>query len=113
MINITWKVKQLEAMEQDPLSGVIVTVCFEVKGEEDGKQGFSSGDTKLSPPDSSSFTALSSCTEEQVIAWTKAALGESGVKMFEDRVREQIGWQKVPQPRTVALPWAPGNSQDL
>ena len=107
MANITWKVRQIEALNTGTLNGVVVTVCFDVSGEDGPHRGFTQGDVKLAPPDADSFSALEGVTEAQVIEWTKAALGTAGVSTFEDRVRAQIDSLKVEQPKVVPLPWAP------
>lgn len=103
----TWKVRQIEAMIQGALENVAVTVCFGIDGEEDGLKGYVASDVKLLPPDADSFTKLNDATEEQVIGWTKDALGESGVAQFEAMLQAQIDAQKVPQPKVVPLPWVP------
>lgn len=108
MADITWKVRQIEALNTGTLAGVVVTVCFDVSGEEGNLRGFTQGDVKLAPPDAANFSSLSSVTESQVLAWTHAALGTSGVATFEGRVQEQIDSLKVAQPKVVPLPWAPG-----
>lgn len=105
-MNTTWKIRQIEAMNVDNLESVVVTVCFDIDAEEDGLKGFVQGDTKLLPPDAQNFTELANITEEQVIAWTKASLGEDGVARFEGMAQQQIDNQKVVQPKVVKLPWA-------
>lgn len=108
-ISIQWKITRLEVINKDGLQNVAIQSCFDVKATEDynGKelQGFAQGDALLLPPsDPSKFTDISNVTEEQAIAWTKAALGDR-VAEFEGRVSEQIGWQKKDQPKPADLPW--------
>lgn len=108
-ISIQWKITRLEVINKDGLQNVAIQSCFDVKATEDynGKelQGFAQGDVLLLPPsDPSKFTDISNVTEEQAIAWTKAALGDR-VAEFEGRVSEQIGWQKKDQPKPADLPW--------
>lgn len=109
MLNIEWKITRLEVINKDGLPNVAIQSCFDVKATEDfnGKelQGFAQGDVLLLPPsDPSKFTDIQNVTEEQAIAWTKAALGDR-VAEFEGRVSEQIGWQKQEKPEPVTLPW--------
>jgi hypothetical protein len=99
-----WKIRQIEVVDKDDLYDVVVTVCFDLHAREGNLVGFVQGDVKLLPPDAESFTAFESLTEGQVVEWGKAALGESRAA-FEDRAREQIESQKVPQPKAVSLPW--------
>lgn len=108
MAEFTWKIRQIEAMNAGSLSGVVVTVCFAVDGDENGLRGHAGSDVKLAPPDAASFTELSTVTEAQVIEWTKAALGADGVKNFEDMVQRQIDSLKVERPKAVPLPWGDG-----
>jgi hypothetical protein len=103
----TWKVRQIEAINEDALENVVVTVCFAIDGNENGLKGYVEGDVKLLPPDADHFTKLADATEEQVIGWTKAALGDNGVAQVESRLQAQIDAQKAAQPKVVPLPWAP------
>ena len=107
-----WSVRQIEAMNEGDLQGVVVTVCFDIDADEDGLKGFVQGDTKLLPPDAANFASLDSVTEAQVIAWTKEALGEDGVARFEGMAQTQIDNQKVEQPKVVPLPWKPVEEVD-
>jgi hypothetical protein len=107
MANFVWKIRQIEAINEGDLQGVVVTVCFDIDADENGLKGFVQGDTKLLPPDAANFVSLESVTEAQVIAWTKEALGADGVARFEGMAQQQIDNQKVAQPKVVPLPWAP------
>jgi len=107
MTNFVWKIRQIEAMNEGDLQGVVVTVCFDIDADEDGLKGFVQGDTKLLPPDAASFVSVANIIEAQVIAWTKEALGEDGVDRFEGMAQQQINAQKVEQPKVVPLPWVP------
>ena len=106
-MNTVWKVRQIEALSQNGLDNVVVTVCFDIDADEDGLKGFVQGDTKLLAPDAANFTDLASITEDQVIQWTKDALGADGVARFEGMAQQQIDNQKVAQPKVVPLPWVP------
>ena len=107
MAQFDWKITQIEAQKIDDLDDVVVTVCFDIDATEDGLKGFVQGDTKLLPPDAQSFVELADITEAQVIAWTKEALGETGIARFEGMAQQQIDNQKVAQPKAVPLPWKP------
>jgi hypothetical protein len=106
-MDTVWKVRQIECLSENGLDNVVVTVCFDIDADEDGLKGFVQGDTKLLPPDASSFVSLNDVTEAQVIQWTKDALGADGVARFEGMAQQQIDNQKVAQPKVVPLPWAP------
>jgi hypothetical protein len=111
-MNTVWKVRQIECLSENGLDNVVVTVCFDIDADEDGLKGFVQGDTKLLPPDASSFVSLNDVTEDQVIQWAKDALGDGGVARFEGMAQQQIDNQKVAQPKVVPLPWAPVEIQE-
>lgn len=106
-MNTVWKIRQIECLSENGLNDVVVTVCFDIDADENGLKGFVQGDTKLLPPDAANFTDLASITEDQVIQWTKDALGADGVARFDGMVQQQIDNQKTAQPKTVPLPWEP------
>jgi hypothetical protein len=106
-MNAVWKVRQIECLSNNGMQNIVVTVCFDIDADEDGLKGFVQGDVKLLPPDAQSFTQLADVTEDQVIQWTKDALGADGVARFEGMAQQQIDNQKTPQPKTVPLPWVP------
>lgn len=104
-ITYVWKITRIEVINKDGLDNVAIQSCFDVSGtDENDKRGFAQGDVMLGPPNPQDFTDISQVTEEQAIAWTRAALPNNGDD-FEARVAEQIGWQYEQQPRDVELPW--------
>jgi hypothetical protein len=106
-MNTVWKVRQIECLSNNGMQNIVVTVCFDIDADEDGLKGFVQGDVKLLTPNAQSFTQLADVTEDQVIQWTKDALGADGVARFEGMAQQQIDNQKVAQPKVVPLPWAP------
>jgi hypothetical protein len=106
-MNAVWKVRQIECLSNNGMQNIVVTVCFDIDADEDGLKGFVQGDVKLLTPNAQSFTQLADVTEDQVIQWTKDALGADGVARFEGMAQQQIDNQKTPQPKTVPLPWVP------
>ena len=105
MIDISWKITRLEIINKDGLDNVAIQSCFDVEGvDENGKRGFTQSDVMLGAPSSGNFTPISEVTEEQAIAWTKAALPNNGAD-FEARVAEQIGWQYEEKPKAAELSW--------
>lgn len=103
---LTWKITRLEIINKDGLDNVAIQSCFDVSGvDENDKRGFAQGDVLLLPPsDPSKFTPISEVTEEQAIAWTKAALGDR-VAFYEKMVADQIASQYVEKPQAADLPW--------
>ena len=93
---ITWTIAQLDRQTSD---GLVTTAHWRVDavdGEHSagsyGSVGFERGDT---------FTAYSSLTEAQVIAWVKDQLD---VEQIEDSLQAQIDAKKTPAV-TRGLPW--------
>jgi hypothetical protein len=109
-ISIEWIITRLEVVNKDGLNNVAIQACFDVKGSDGDLQGFTQSDVMLGSPDPSKFTDIDDVTKEQMIAWTKAALG-GRVKEFEDRVIEQIERQRKPQPKSFIPKWAKSNEQ--
>lgn len=104
-IDITWKITRLEVVDQGNLSNVAVQACFDVKGvDEENHHGFAQGDVLLGPTNPETFTEIDNVTEDQAIGWVKAALGSRTIE-FENRIIEQIGWQKAPKPKVANLSW--------
>jgi hypothetical protein len=103
--SISWKITRLEIINKDGLSDVAIQSCFDVSGvDANDKRGFAQGDVLLQNPDPSTFTPISEVTEEQAIAWTKAALGDR-VAFYENMVADQIASQYVEKPQAADLPW--------
>lgn len=107
MANIEWKVTRIEAVDKDGLKNVCVQACFDVHGDDNGMKGFAQSDVMLKAPDANNFVDAANVTHDQAVQWVKDALGADGVKTFEDRVLEQIGWQKAPKPKALDLAWTP------
>lgn len=106
MITYTWKVNNLEVVDEGPLSDVAIISYFTCSGEdENGLKGAAGSDTRLLPPDPAHFTDINDVTAQQALDWTLQALGESGVTKYQNMVEQQIEGQKLPQPHFVELPW--------
>lgn len=104
-ITYTWKINNLEIVDQGNLKDVAIHSFFEVYGENDeGQKGFEQGDVKLMPVDPKSFTDIKNVSHEQAIVWTKNALTDDG-KYFEDKIFQQIEWQKAPKSKLADLDW--------
>jgi hypothetical protein len=109
-ISIEWNITQVSVVDVDSLKNVAIQVCFDVKGSDGNLQGFTQSDVMLGKTDPTKFTDIDNVTKEQMVSWTKAALG-GRVKEFEDRVIEQIERQRVPQPRPFIPEWAKKDEQ--
>lgn len=103
----SWSITQVMVEDRSGLSDVAIQVCFDVKGEDaDGHQGMMQSDTYLNPiSDPSAFTPWDNVSQEQVIAWTKAALGSDRVAQIYKQLDDQISWAAAPKPKAATLSW--------
>ena len=87
---------------------VITTVHWNVQDSEtvDGvdHSGSQYGCVGIDTDDLSSFTAYADVTEDNAIAWAKAALGSDEVTRLEADVASQIALSKAPLTGT-GVPW--------
>ena len=102
---VTWDVVSLDATKTvGSLSDVVTTVHWTASDSETVGSGDSAvvhtgsryGSIGLAEPDSSSFIALNSVTNDNLIAWAKAALGSDEVTAIETDVTAQITESKTP-----------------
>ena len=87
---------------------VITTVHWDVTDKEtvDGVDHYGRlyGSVAINTDDLSSFTAYADVTEDDAIAWAKAALGSDEVTRLETDVAAQITASKTPVTGT-GVPW--------
>jgi hypothetical protein len=91
-----------EAGETD----VVFNVHWTLAGEEAGFTGSVYGSQTVAVDPDAPFTPYADLTEEQVIGWVQAAMGEEQVANCEANVAQQINDQIVPPVVTPPLPWA-------
>jgi len=85
--------------EQDPAnteSDVVYNVHWRVTGTDETHSATSIGTQTLETADLSGFTAFDSVTHEDMIAWTKAALGAERVTELEENLDSQIAELAAP-----------------
>ena len=95
---ITWKIVN---MERDASTGFVSTVhwtCSDVDGDFSGSTYGSIG------LEGELVTPFEQLTEETVIGWVKAAMGEETVAAHEAAVAAQIAEAKAPKVAT-GMPW--------
>jgi len=111
---VTWNVVSLDATKTiGSLSDVVTTVHWTARDSETVGSGDSAvvhsgssyGAIGLSEADSSSFTPYASITEDNAIAWAKAALGTDEVTRIETFIAAQITESKTPT-TTKGVPWS-------
>jgi hypothetical protein len=108
-MTVTWNVTNLKRTKTlGKLSDVITVVHWEASDTEtvDGVNysGNFSGTIGLESPEESGFVDFDSVTKENVIAWTKAALGSDKVTEIEAGIASQISELKTPTV-TSGVPW--------
>ena len=106
---VTWHIKNMEATKTvGSLSDVVHTVHWTATDKEFvetiGHFGHRYGSIELAAPDSSSFTAYDSLTEDTIIGWVKTSIGTEGVTEIENQVAAQITESKTPT-EISGVPW--------
>ena len=90
----------------------VVVVAFYTVSGTDGTYSESLGSNScqftMPAADDPGFTPYEDLTEEQVIGWIQASLGESGVASFETTIAASIDSQANPPvtPTEQPLPWS-------
>ena len=101
----TWNISNLDRqVSMDGKSDVVTAVHWQVTdsetvGSEDDAvthSGRRYGSVNLDTSDLSSFTPYADVTEENAIAWAKAAMGDDLVAQHEKSVADQITESKTP-----------------
>lgn len=83
-------------------SQVVYNVHWRILGsDENGNKTTIIGTQTLDTEDLSGFTAFESVTHEQMIAWTKAAMGEEAVAEKESNIDAML--VELATPKTVTL----------
>tara|TARA_Y100001937_G_scaffold16768_1_gene23105 strand:- start:218 stop:535 length:318 start_codon:yes stop_codon:yes gene_type:complete len=103
---VTWNVVSLNATKTvGSLSDVVTTVHWTASDADGNHTGSSYGSVGLAEPDSGSFTAYADITEDNAIAWAKAALGADEVTSIEAGIAAQITESKTPT-KSTGVPWS-------
>ena len=94
----TWKINQLDyTVSLDSKTNVVTNIHWDCNDTDaDGNQGRTYGSTGIPTDDLSGFIAYDDITEENAVAWLKAALGDDGVSAQEDAVAAEIAVLKTP-----------------
>ena len=105
---VTWKAVSLDRQLKDgDKDNVVTTVHWQATDSEiDGENAYKGrvyGSVGLAAP-GDSFTPYADITEEQAVAWAKAALGDDQVADAEKSVENQIDQQKNPT-NAQGVPW--------
>lgn len=101
----TWTVDQMYTTDT-PDPGFVVNVMWTLTGVDGQYTGSAGGNSQFTVQEGT-FTPYNQLTQEQVIGWVKAQLGEQGVANMEACVQGQIDSQITPpvSPQNTPLPW--------
>lgn len=105
----TWIISSLDCKPQvGDLKDYVVTSHWRCSGtDEEGRSGqcYSTAPFTIDP-EKPNYTPFEDLTEEEVIEWTQAALGEARVASIYESIDAQIENQKNPPVVTPPLPWS-------
>ena len=108
MINYTWTIKNLWTKTVDGQQDYVVIAAYDVTGVDGEFSSSLSNTAQFSTESVSSFVPYAELTEEIVLGWIKADLGENGINSIEACIAGQIDSQKNPPvtPVVTPLPWS-------
>lgn len=103
----TWTVTNLYTMQQ-PDPNYVVNVLWDLTGVDGEYTALLSGNTVFDSSQSSSFIPYDQLTNDIVIGWVQADLGEAGIANFEASVQAilNIKMNPPPVPQNTPLPWS-------
>jgi hypothetical protein len=102
----TWKVSQLDCYpEYEGNADIVLTVHWSVAAQDGEFSGYSYGSQGLTLDPEATFTPFAELTEEVVIGWVQAAMGEEQVAAIETSLANQIENAKNPPIVNPPLPW--------
>ena len=106
MIEYTWNIVQMDAYPQYAgTTDVVFNVHWTMTGTDGTYTGYVYGSVGITHDADEPFVPYAQLTEEQVVGWVKAALGEEQVLQYEANVLQQIEDKKNPKVITPELPW--------
>jgi len=94
-----WKIAQMDRLTSD---GFVVTVHYRVDATEDDLSAGTYGTVGFEQQPEETYTPYADLTEEQVVGWVQAKLGQAAV---EASLQSQIDALKAPVQES-GLPWA-------
>lgn len=102
----TWAVVQMNAKpELDGKTDVVFTVHWVLTATDGAYTGSVYGSQGVTLDPDAPFTPYADLTQDQVIGWVKAALGDEHVAAYEANVAKQVADQINPPVVTPPLPW--------
>jgi hypothetical protein len=98
-----WNIVQLERHTSD---GLVITAHWEAIKESEGKQArvYGSIGLPIKDPSDPSFIPFDELTEEVVLSWVHAALGDEQVEAYEANLDAQLA-ALINPPILTGMPW--------
>jgi hypothetical protein len=106
--NFAEEVGKIRTMNTADMQNVVRIVKYKIICEHQGQQVVNMFDVELGEPDPNTFTEFSNLTEEQVLSWVKASIGEEADaerRAAMMTMAEQMAATYVEEPKEVAPPW--------
>lgn len=101
-----WTITMLECVPSaNGLENIVQTIRWKLSGDDEVNYAEISGITTIMPPDPTDFVQYTNLTEEQVVTWLIATIGEDGVASATSTVDSILESLSNPPVITPTLPW--------
>lgn len=105
MITYDWNCKTVDVvLQEEGLTDVVYNVHWIVTGTSDTYSSTSTGTQTVTLDESTPFIPFADLTNDIVVGWTKAAMGEEQVASIESSIANAIEEQINPVTATMQLP---------
>jgi hypothetical protein len=105
MTTFTWTINQMFTLDT-PDPGFVCNVLWTLTGVDGQYTASIDGNNQFTVQEGT-FVPYADLTQDQVIGWVQASLGEQGIANFEANVNGQIASMQNPpvSPTNTPLPW--------
>lgn len=105
MITYDWNCKTVDVvLQEEGLTNVVYNVHWIVTGTSDTYSSTSIGTQTVTLDESTPFIPFADLTNDIVVGWTKAAMGEEQVASIESGIADAIEKEINPVTATMQLP---------
>jgi len=105
MITYDWNCKTVDVvLQEEGLTDVVYNVHWIVTGTSDTYSSTSIGTQNVTLDESTPFIPFADLTNDIVVGWTKAAMGEEQVASIESGIADAIEKEINPVTATMQLP---------
>lgn len=103
----TWQIRTMYTVQQ-PDPDYVVTVFYVYTGNQDGTKSSIESTVTFDTNQQTNFIPYDQLTEETVIGWVEASLGEEGIAALQLTIQGRIDQLLNPPvtPSVTPLPWA-------